>query len=110
MDEDGHPVRDIAVRVMDLKMGFYPEGDAVAKEATVYTDANGNYSAKFEKLHSAVSITFPDYAKLRANCPRHLSTDQSMPTIHKAQFAGKHELRHDLVYCVGPALSVGRDR
>jgi hypothetical protein len=110
VDENGHPVRGIAVRVMDLKIGFYPEGDVVAKEETVYTDSDGNYSAKFDRLHSAVTLWIPDYAKPHANCPRHLSPDESAPQIDKEKFVGKHELRHDLVYCVGPPLSVGRDR
>jgi hypothetical protein len=95
---------------MDLKIGFYPEGDVVAKEATVFTDSDGNYIAKFEKLHSAVAFLIPDYAKPHANCPRQLSADESALQIDKEKFAGKHELRHDLVYCVGPPLSVGRDR
>jgi hypothetical protein len=95
---------------MDLKIGFYPEGDVVAKEATVYTDSDGNYSAKFAKLHSAVNLWIPDYAKPHTNCPRQLTADESVTQIDKGKFAGKHELRHDLVYCVGPPPSVGRDR
>jgi hypothetical protein len=100
-DESGHPVAGVRVWVGDLNFTpvYMPKGAvAIAGETTVYTDANGGYSARFKELHGALALSVVDYARLSANCPK-LPEDEASPVLGKDQFAGRHDVQQDLVYC-----------
>ena len=98
VDGTGAPLAGVRMLVGDLERGFAK--DYLGQHAYVYTDADGRYEFRLERIHRAAWIEMTEWQKYM---PCHGIRDWVPPDTYPSKFSGKHDVRRDLIYCVRPA-------